>query len=100
MLCTDFGQFAVLCGLLGMYTFDLIHRAVQWLIFGAGRKSVTYASIAHELHAKLKNHAHFGLNHAHFPSSLSYQYSLALAQPKVGLLCTMQIYVYPWTRHC
>ena len=25
------------------FTFDLLHRAVQWSIFGAGRKSVTYA---------------------------------------------------------
>ena len=26
------------------FTFDLLHRAVQWSIFGAGRKSVTYGS--------------------------------------------------------
>ena len=26
------------------FTFDLLHRAVQWSIFGAGRKSITYAN--------------------------------------------------------
>ena len=26
------------------FTFDLLHRAVEWLILGAGRKSVTYAN--------------------------------------------------------
>ena len=26
------------------FTFDLLHRAVQWSIFGAGQKSVTYAT--------------------------------------------------------
>ena len=28
------------------FTFDLLHRAVQWSIFGAGRNSITYATRA------------------------------------------------------
>ena len=31
------------------FTFDLLHRAVQWSIFGAGRKSVTYATYKNKM---------------------------------------------------
>ena len=55
------------------FTFDLLHRAVQWSIFGAGRNLVTYATPSHicgdSLGSKFNTQKLFYCDSIHFKSN-------------------------------